>query len=202
MDDSDGEVHTDDSNDYIKRFREIASGVDVQPKPVDTSDTVTKQEPTNPSHNDSSMSPISSEGHTPEPPKLEKQDSDESEIKEDHTEEKMHYMKKKDHDDDDEQRDISKTTLLCTQSSSTRNIVSPKGSTQNTTKGSSGSSKDSSTGERHHSQTSSRHSHSSYDHQRCDLEIIFYLKFIYLFYICRILMATADILVSWHSVPQ
>ena len=183
MEDSDGEVHTDDSNDYIKRFREIASGVEVQPQPIDTSDNnaVSNKEPPNPPHNDSSMSPISSEGHTPEPPKLEKQSPDESDVKDDHTEEKMRYMKKEDRDDDDEQRDLSKNTTLYTQSSSTKSVVSPKGSTQNTAKSSSGSSKDSTTKEGHNSKTSARHSQSSYDRQRCDFEIIFYLKCIYLF---------------------
>ena len=101
MEDSDGEVHTDDSNDYMKRFREIASGGKLQTKAEDSPERVVRTLDTGNPRAESSMSPISSEGPTPEPTK-EKQDIEEpTGDKDDHAAEKIQYRKKDDPDDDD-----------------------------------------------------------------------------------------------------
>ena len=168
MDDSDGEVHTDDSNDYMKRFREIASGGDLKPKTVDSSDdTITsKKVSENPPQEDSSMSPISSEGPTPEPPNIEKEDSENNEVKDDHSIEKIRYSKKDGHDDDDEQPGSTKQPLIQIHSSSTRRISPSDESVQNTSKSSGVSETHGDKKEKQHSSSSSRHSHSSHGHHR------------------------------------
>ena len=101
MEDSDGEVHTDDSSDYMKRFREIASGSKLQTKTdADRSSNRGTVEQTK-THVESSMSPISSEGPTPEPPK---EKPDESDVTDDHGSEKLHPRRKDHSDDDDESK--------------------------------------------------------------------------------------------------
>ena len=102
MDDSDGEVHTDDSSDYIKKFREIASGGKLHTNEDEVPASVRHADEINP--RDSSMSPISSEGPTPEPTK---EKHEQSVVTDDHAQEKINYRKKDPHDDDDDNEDKS-----------------------------------------------------------------------------------------------
>lgn len=104
MDDSDGEVHTDDSNDYIKRFREIASGSKLQTK-VNDNLSVSRQITGQTKACDSSMSPISSEGPTPEPPKEKPEVEDDTVVPDDHGVEKIKHRRKDSSDDDDEPKE-------------------------------------------------------------------------------------------------
>ena len=165
MDDSDGEVHTDDSNDYMKRFQEIARGGELQPKPSETDNTnISTQGQKYPTKDESSMSPISSEGPTPEPPKVDKENPEEPGTQDDHALEKMYYRKKD--DDDDDQPNPSEKHSLQGHSTTTREYSSSEPSSKvdsNTSQGS--STKDGEKKSKHHS-SSSRHSHSSHDHQR------------------------------------
>ena len=101
MEDSDGEVHTDDSSDYMKRFREIASGSKLQTKTDDDGSSNRGTVDQTKTHVESSMSPISSEGPTPEPPK---EKPDESDVTDDHGSEKLHPRRKDHSDDDDESK--------------------------------------------------------------------------------------------------
>ena len=99
MEDSDGEVHTDDSSDYMKRFREIASGSKLQAKTDDDRNSNRGTVDQMKTHVESSMSPISSEGPTPEPPKEKLEETD---VTDDHGSEKL-KARRKDHSDDDDE---------------------------------------------------------------------------------------------------
>ena len=162
LDDSDGEVHTDDSNDYLKRFREIASGAESRSKTHETTDNIdTSKKVSDESREDSNMSPISSEGPTPEPRKIK----DESEVKDDHNVEKITFRKKDEHDDDNDQSDFSKKLSTQGISSSSAGLSLGEGSGQSAAKSSDGSLKDKSSQECHQSSSSAKHSS---HYQRCE----------------------------------